>query len=904
MKRKGFILLAGFLTLFSLLGLTAAVSHADTYDFLTQWFSGYNPMGIAVDSTGDYVYVADTNNQRILKTTTSGVPVTSWGSFGSGNGFFNYPRGVALDSTSNVYVADTNNHRVQKFQPTGAFVSAFGSYGTSNGQFNKPAGVFVDSSGNIYVADTGNNRIQIFKPDGTFSSTFGSFGSGNGQFNGPSGVAVDSMGTIYVADTSNNRIQKFTGGGIFVLAWGTFGPGNGEFNLPAGINVDSADMIYVADTGNHRIQKFTEDGVFITTWGSFGIANGFFDEPNALAIHAQDGNVFVADTNNNRVQVFEPRAQITLTSPNGGDSWGAGSQVTVSWTYVGFPGADVRLELFKGGVFNRTIVGSTPIGGGGTGSYIWTVPTSQLAGSDYRVKVTSTSDSAFFDMSDADFQIVAPSILVVTPNGGEVWAAGTQYTLEWSYTGSPGGSVRIELLKGGAVNRTITGSTTIGSGGSGTYLWTIPSNQITGADYAIKITSTSNSTYFDTSDAPFTINAPSITVGSPNGGEVYGAGELVTLSWNFQGNPGAGVNIDLYKGGIFYKKVVSRTTVGSGGTGSYRWTIPLTQASGTDYRIKVTSASNSGYTDISDGDFTVTPPTITIGSPNGGEVLGAGAKIPISWSYTGNPGATLKIDLYKGGVFNRTIVTGASKGKDFIGIYNWTIPTTQEVGSDYRIRITSKTDATIYDESDADFSIDAPTITVTGPNGGETYNVGEQITVSWNYTGSPGTAVKVELYKGGVAVKTMVASFPIASGGSCVWTIPANQAPGSDYRVKVTSTRYGIFSDMSDADFTILPPTVNVTTPNGGESWMVGTTVPIKWSYTGNPGSRVKIDLYKGGVLDRTISSGIATGGAGNGAFNWKIPTSVTPGGDYRATITSTTYPTCTDTSDADFSIF
>jgi DNA-binding beta-propeller fold protein YncE len=904
MKGKGRIVLAGCLSLLSVFVMTASVSFADTYDFLTQWYSGYEPKGIAVDSTGGYVYVADTNNQRILKTTTSGSPVTSWGSYGSGNGYFNYPRGVALDSSSNVYVADTNNHRIQKFQSAGAFSSAFGSYGTGDGQFNKPAGVFVDSSGTIYVADTGNNRIQIFNSDGTFSSAFGSFGTTDGKFNSPTGVAVDSGGYIYVADMSNHRIQKFTASGTFSLAWGSYGTGNGQFNLPVGINVDSADMIYVADTDNHRIQKFTEDGVFITTWGSYGIANGLFDEPNALAIDTVDGNVFVADTNNNRVQVFEPEPEITLTTPNGGDSWGAGSQVTVSWTYVGYPGAYVRLELLKGGVFNRTIVASTSIGGGGTGSYIWTVPTSQLAGSDYRVKVTSTSDSTYYDISDTDFSIVAPSISVVTPNGGEVWSAGTQYTLEWSYTGSPGSSVKIELLKGGAVNRTITGSTTIGSGGSGTYLWTIPSAQITDADYAIRVTSISNSTYYDTSDGPFTINAPSITMGSPNGGEVYGAGEVVTISWTFQGNPGAGVNIDLYKGGIFYKKLVSRTTVGSGGTGSYRWTIPLTQASGTDYRIKVTSATNSSYADMSDGDFTITPPTITVGSPNGGEVLGAGVKIPISWTYTGNPGAAVKIELYKGGVFNRSIVSSASKGTNFIGLYNWTIPATQEAGSDYRVRITSKTDGTVYDESDADFSITAPTITVTGPNGGESYNVGEQIMVSWNYTGSPGTTVKVELYKGGVAVKTMAASYPIASGGSCVWTIPAGQTPGSDYRVKVTSTRYSAFSDMSDGDFTILPPTVNVTTPNGGESWTVGTTVPIKWSYTGNPGSRVQIDLHKGGTFDRTITSGTSKGGAGNGTFNWKIPTTVTPGTDYRVTITSTTYSTCTDTSDADFSIF
>ncbi len=172
-----------------------------------------------------------------------------FGSEGSGDGQFDFPPGIALDSSGNIYVTDFGNHRVQIFNSAGAFLSTFGwgvdtgaaafetctsgcqagISGTGDGQFDFPEGIAVDSSGNIYVADTSNHRVQIFNSTGAFLSTFG-WGvdtgaaafetctsgcqvgindSGDGQFFFPEGIAVDSSGNIYVADTNNHRFQKF-----------------------------------------------------------------------------------------------------------------------------------------------------------------------------------------------------------------------------------------------------------------------------------------------------------------------------------------------------------------------------------------------------------------------------------------------------------------------------------------------------------------------------------------------------------------------------------------------------------------------------------------------------------------------------------------------------------------------
>jgi hypothetical protein len=195
---------------------------------------------------------------------------------------------------------------------------------------------------------------------------------------------------------------------------------------------------------------------------------------------------------------------ITVTSPNGGETWAAGSTQTIRWAYTLDPGASVKIDLLKGGVVDQTITPSTSIGSNGSGSYAWTVPASQQAGSDYRIKVTSTSNSAYTDTSNNDVAIVAV-ITVTSPNGGERWPVGSVQTICWTYTGDPGASVKIDLLKGGVVNQTITSSTSVGSNGSGSYSWTVPASQQAGSDYRIRVTSTSNNTCTDTSDSNMTI---------------------------------------------------------------------------------------------------------------------------------------------------------------------------------------------------------------------------------------------------------------------------------------------------------------------------------------------------------------------------------------------------------------
>ncbi|MBF7083258.1 GPI anchored serine-threonine rich family protein [Desulfallas sp. Bu1-1] len=106
-------------------------------------------------------------------------------------------------------------------------------------------------------------------------------------------------------------------------------------------------------------------------------------------------------------------ATITVTSPNGGEDWAAGSTHNVTWNYTGDPGAQVKIELLKGDAVDTVISSGAPVGTEGAGSYSWTIPKNQAPGGDYTVRVTSTSDSSCTDTSDGSFSITAPSNTVV-----------------------------------------------------------------------------------------------------------------------------------------------------------------------------------------------------------------------------------------------------------------------------------------------------------------------------------------------------------------------------------------------------------------------------------------------------------------------------------------------------------
>ena len=270
------------------------------------------PHGISVSSAGDTIYVADSSGNRVIRlirviesdlSSRYEIDEDFAGNaeIGSDNGTLFAPRGVALDLGGDLYVADTGNNRVLRTDRFGAVQSILAGAGTSNGQVMAPGGVAVDMRNRPYVADTGNDRLQRFNANGTFQSLIGA----GGLLNGPQDLAVDAFGNMFAADTGGHRIARFRSNGASNGMLGQRGPGSadGQFDAPHGIAFSSLNHeAVVADTNNDRVQRFDFRGDFRGTFSRPAAAG--LDSPHGVAIDGQ-GAVYVSFPNNNAIGIWD-----------------------------------------------------------------------------------------------------------------------------------------------------------------------------------------------------------------------------------------------------------------------------------------------------------------------------------------------------------------------------------------------------------------------------------------------------------------------------------------------------------------------------------------------------------------------------------------------------------------------
>lgn len=322
-----------------------------------------SPTGLAIDPYGS-IYVADTGNKRIQIISPQGIFYATI----EDKTLFKNLTDVAVDSLRNIYALDKTNNTVSKFSAEGNPIFTFGGLGNDPAQFKNPTSIAVDKKGYIYVADAGNFRIQVFDKEGAFFAQLGIRGKGPAQFEGLCSLSIDEQNRLFIADEKNKEVQLFSQEEKTGLDLPSFPPfiraefkkllpeiktidlaTDLESNLylidsqnkirvldkdfkekfqevalqrggtplaigqkgmsPKGVVVSPSKKIYVLDGGKSQVLIFDADGKFINneaslSFGRKGSERGQFNCPSALALD-KDENLYIADTNNFRVQIYD-----------------------------------------------------------------------------------------------------------------------------------------------------------------------------------------------------------------------------------------------------------------------------------------------------------------------------------------------------------------------------------------------------------------------------------------------------------------------------------------------------------------------------------------------------------------------------------------------------------------------
>lgn len=223
-----------------------------------------NPLDLERDNNGNF-YVLDGKQRKVFVFSSEGVLLHSFG----GEQLLPRPEFLAInDQMDRLYVSDTLSNRIAVFDLRGKHLFSFGRAGNGDGEFDEPHGIIMDSEGWLFVADTGNARIQVFDADGNFLYKFGERGQKVWNFLRPRDLAFDSSGNLYILDHEMLSVFVYTPGGEALLVAGTGKTSNKPlgFASPNSIYIDHRDRIYVSDRRNKRFtvwqylsQSYLED---------------------------------------------------------------------------------------------------------------------------------------------------------------------------------------------------------------------------------------------------------------------------------------------------------------------------------------------------------------------------------------------------------------------------------------------------------------------------------------------------------------------------------------------------------------------------------------------------------------------------------------------------------------------
>ncbi len=547
--------------------------------------------------------------------------------------------------------------------------------------------------------------------------------------------------------------------------------------------------VRVRDQYGNAYERFRISGPYGSAWHTYSIDLTPFVGQSGLTIEfyfysnssycGQDYGYYGVGIDN--VILTAEYDSINVTSPNGGETLMTGSTSNITWNSAGnVSNVMIELSTDNGSTWSPITASPTP----NDGEYSWTVP--DTPSTQCLVRISDALDGDPSDTSDAVFSIVeTPAIQITSPNGSENWMIGTAHNITWESEGTVG-DVSIELsTDNGSTWSTIISSTA----NDGEYSWTVPDTPST--QCLVRIKEASDGSPSDTSDAAFSIvQTPTINITSPNGGENWMVRTTHNITWESAGAVGD-VEIELStNSGSTWSTIISSTA----NDGEYSWTVPDSPSKKCLVRVK--EASDGSPSDVSDAAFSIVrTPTIQITSPNGSESWEVGSAHTITWGSTGNVGDVL-IELSTDNGTTWSLITPSPTPND--KEYSWTVPDTPS--TQCLVRIKEASDGDPSDTSDAVFSIvKAPTIKVTSPNGGESWEAGTTHNITWT-SASTTQNVKIEYsINNGNSWILVIASTP--NDELYEWKIP--NTASSECLVRISDVSNSSLYDVSDDPFSI-----------------------------------------------------------------------------------------------------
>ncbi|MCP4149469.1 MAG: hypothetical protein GY757_17105 [bacterium] len=597
------------------------------------------------------------------------------------------------------------------------------------------------------------------------------------------------------------------------------------------------------------------------------VSNGGPRSPNSLYLYS----THYSDAGGTVPSVFSGCGSanndtLRVIAPNGGEILTPGGSYNIRWTSTGDVG-NVKLwySSDNGANYNK-FEHSTA----NDGSYSWAVPS--IESTKCFIRVSETADGNVDDYSNSAFTISSSggdTITVTSPNGGETLEPGTQHVIRWTSTGSVG-TVKLWYSTTGLGTSWTKFENAVTNDGS--YTWTVPNDPSTNC--YVRVSETSNGNVDDYSDAAFTIGTSStVTLTSPNGGEVWEAGSSYNVTWTSDGD------IDNVKLEYTLDNMVTWNPLRANTTndGSHTWTTPSDVTSDI-CRIRVSEVSNSSNTDRSDGLFEIkSPSSITVTSPIGGESLMAGSTHNITWNSTGTI-STVKIEYTSnnGSSWNTIRATTTNDGS-----YAWSIPDVDSTTC--LVRISDSAYPTVTDNSNSNFSISSASLTLVAPNGGELWTVGSTQYITWSSGGSVGNIKLEYTTNSGSSWNTIVSS--TGDDESYTWTVPDTPSSNCKVRISPTSGSAGLV-DTSNSNFSIGAPSLAVDKTSMNFGYSIGGTTPAAQT--------LLVSNSGGGSMSWTASTATAwigitpASGTGSASVAVTVSPSGMSAGDYSGTIAVT----------------